>query len=35
VHAARKLDPECFYTIDDIRVANTAVGNSLPTSIQP
>jgi uncharacterized protein YebE (UPF0316 family) len=35
VHVARKLDPGCFYTIDDIRVANAAVSNSLPTSIQP
>ena len=34
VRAARKLDPRCFYTIDDIRVANTATP-SLPTSTQP
>ena len=24
VRAARKLDPACFYTIDDIRVADAA-----------
>lgn len=35
VSAARKLDPACFYTIDDIRVANAAVNNSLPTITQP
>jgi uncharacterized protein YebE (UPF0316 family) len=35
VHAARKLDPGCFYTIDDIRVANAAATNALPTSTQP
>ncbi|MGE3108967.1 MAG: DUF2179 domain-containing protein [Vicinamibacterales bacterium] len=35
VRAARKLDPACFYTIDDIRVANAAINNSLPTSTQP
>lgn len=33
VRAARKLDPACFYTIDDIRVADTAAiaRPSLPT----
>ena len=35
VRAARRLDPACFYTIDDIRVANAAMSNSLPTSTQP
>jgi uncharacterized protein YebE (UPF0316 family) len=37
VRAARKVDPTCFYTIDDIRVADTAaiVTPSRPTSTQP
>ncbi|MBX3379070.1 MAG: hypothetical protein KF805_03165 [Phycisphaeraceae bacterium] len=34
VRDARKLDPACFYTIDDIRVANAATSNLLPTSTQ-
>jgi len=33
VLAARKLDPKCFYTIDDIRVANSS--GALPTTTQP
>lgn len=35
VRVARKIDPGCFYTIDDIRVANAAMSTSLPTSTQP
>ena len=35
VRAARRLDPGCFYTIDDIRVANAALSHALPTSTQP
>lgn len=35
VRAARKIDPGCFYTIDDIRVANAATSNSLPTIARP
>jgi len=31
VRIARKIDPECFYTIDDIRVAD-APTNTVPTS---
>ncbi len=37
VRAARKLDPACFYTIDDIRVADTATiaRPSLTTTTPP
>jgi uncharacterized protein YebE (UPF0316 family) len=35
VRAARNLDPQCFYTIDDIRVASAASAISLPTNTQP
>ena len=34
VRIARKMDPACFYTIDDIRAANTHATNALPTSTQ-
>jgi uncharacterized protein YebE (UPF0316 family) len=34
VRAARKVDPQCFYTIDDIRTANAHVTNAVPTSAQ-
>ena len=35
VHTARKIDPTCYYTIDDIRVANAASPPALSTSTQP
>jgi uncharacterized protein YebE (UPF0316 family) len=35
VRVARDLDPSCFYTIDDIRVASAAPNTVLPTSTQP
>lgn len=34
VRAAREVDPECFYTIDDIRVADTSISKAMPTSAQ-
>lgn len=35
VRTAREVDPACFYTIDDIRVANIAIINSTAASSQP
>ena len=34
VRAAREVDPSCFYTIDDIRVANTATTTIARPSLQ-